>query len=356
MHGFLRLAYWQVFLCNKKEIDRKMKKVKSKIMNESAVNTVKGKITEVHKGRVKVLCEFGEVFARLKGTMLKNANDIVNVLVVGDEVMIIYNDSGDSLISQLSNRRSFFVRTDFSGHAAGYVKTMKQQVLAANFDVVFVLASLNQEFSLKRIERYLATALSSNAKVVIVLTKADLVDDTEPFVQRVRSEFPKIDCVAVSSKTKKGFETLESYVKEGQTIVFLGSSGVGKSSLVNVLANEDIMDVREIRKKDDRGRHTTSHRQLIVLKSGAMLIDTPGIRELGLWDVQDGLNEIFSDVEQYISQCRFSNCTHQSEPDCRVREVLSSRELSAERWKRYLSLQKENEWGKMKSPLAKRSS
>jgi ribosome biogenesis GTPase len=331
-----------------------MKKEKLKPLYDSALNLVKGKITEVQKGRVKVLCEFGEVYARLKGSMFKNAKDVGNVLVVGDEVMIQYNETGESLVSQLCERRSYFVRTDFSGHAAGYVKTMKQQVLAANFDVVFILASMNQEFSLKRIERYLATALSSMAKVVIVLTKADLVDDADSFVQRVSLEFPKIACVAVSSKTKRGFEILESYVKAGQTIVFLGSSGVGKSSLVNVLANEDIMDVREIRIKDDRGRHTTSHRQLIVLKSGAMLIDTPGIRELGLWDVQDGLSEIFSDVEQYISQCRFSDCAHQNEPGCRINEVLSRGELSIVRWKRYLSLQKENEWGKMKSPLAKK--
>lgn len=311
-------------------------------------------ITEVHKGKVKVLCEFGEISAKLKGTFYRNGSELEYAPVVGDEVQLLYYDSGDSLITEIRKRRSFFIRTDFSGHAAGYVKTMKQQVLAANFDVVFVLASLNQEFNLKRIERYLATALSSKAEVVIVLTKADLIEDSQSYVEQVRGEFPGIACFAISSMTGYGLDILEKYVQKGKIIVFLGSSGVGKSSLVNFLAKKNVMEVSDIREKDDRGRHTTSHRQLILLSNGAMIMDTPGIRELGLWDAKEGIEEIFSDIEAYIRMCRFSDCTHRSEPGCKIQENLQNGNLSAQRWKRYSTLQKENEWGKMKAPPVKK--
>lgn len=321
--------------------------------NESQ-HLTKAIITEVHKGKVKVLCEYGEVSAKLKGSFYRFKSELESVPVVGDDVWMLYNDTGDSLITEICKRRSFFVRTDFSGHAAGYVKTMKQQVLAANFDVVFVLASLNQEFNLKRIERYLASALSSRAEVVIILTKADLVDDSQLFVDKVQAEFPNIACYAVSSVTRYGMDCIEAYVQKGKIIVFLGSSGVGKSSLVNALANEAIMEVSEIREKDGRGRHTTSHRQLILLSNGAMIMDTPGIRELGLWDAKQGLEEVFSDIENYICLCRFSDCTHRSEPGCKIQENLLNGNLSAERWQRYVSLQKENEWGKLKSPPVKK--
>jgi ribosome biogenesis GTPase len=321
--------------------------------NESQHRT-KAIITEVHKGKVKVLCEYGEISAKLKGALFRNKSELECVPVVGDDVWLLYNDSGDSWITEICKRRSFFVRTDFSGHGAGYVKTMQQQVLAANFDVVFVLASLNQEFNLKRIERYLATALSSRAEVAILLTKADLVEDSRLFVDKVKAEFPNIACYAISTVTRYGVECLEAYVQKGKIIVFLGSSGVGKSSLVNALANETIMDVSEIREKDGRGRHTTTHRHLILLSNGAMVMDTPGIRELGLWDVRHGLEEIFSDIEDYSSQCRFSDCTHRSEPGCKIQENLLNGNLSAERWQRYVSLQKENEWGKLKSPPVKK--
>lgn len=315
---------------------------------------VKAIITEVSKGKVKALCEFGEVSAKLKGSFYRNGSLLDMVLVVGDNVWLHYNDCGDSMITEICERRSSFVRTDFSGHAAGYVKTMQSQVLAANFDVVFILASLNQEFNLKRIERYLATVLSSNAKAVIVLTKADLAEDFQKRVDLVRNEFPAIDCLAISSTTGFGLDNLDRYIQKGKVIVFLGSSGVGKSSLANRLAEDDIMAVSDIRMKDDRGRHTTSIRQLIMLRSGAMIMDTPGIRELGLYDADKGICEVFSDIEEYIRSCRFSDCTHRSEPGCKIQQMLNSKQLSLERWKRYLTLQKENEWGKKKSPPVKK--
>jgi ribosome biogenesis GTPase / thiamine phosphate phosphatase len=349
---FVDLHSGKFFYVKLKENEKMSKK--SQPLQSDLPLGIKAIITEVHKGKVKALCEYGEVSAKLKGAFYRNGSELEIVPVVGDDVWLRYNDSGDSLITDICVRKSYFVRTDFSGHAVGYVKTIKQQVLAANFDVVFILASLNQEFNLKRIERYLATALSSKAKVVIVLTKADLVENCQTFVELVRCEFPDIDCVAISSKTGVGLSDLEKYIQEGKIVVFLGSSGVGKSSLVNYLANDEIMAVSDIREKDDRGRHTTSSRQLIVLKNKAMIMDTPGIRELGLWDAKEGIREVFSDVEDYIRLCRFSDCTHRSEPGCKIQEMLNCGHLSQSRWRRYCSLQKENEWGKMKSPPVKR--
>lgn len=316
--------------------------------------SIKAIVSEVSRGKVKVLCQHGEISAKLKGAFYRNGSELSIVPVVGDEVWLQYNDSGVSLITEICERRSFFVRTDFSGHAVGYVKTVRQQVLAANFDVVFILASLNQEFNLKRIERYLTTALSSKAEAVIILTKSDLVEDSQIFVEQVRREFQNIACFAISSKTGFGLDALENYVKKGRIVVFLGSSGVGKSSLVNFLAQKSIMEVSEIREKDDRGRHTTTHRQLILLSNGAMVIDTPGIRELGLWDAKEGISEIFSDIEGLIRMCRFSDCTHGNEPGCMIQENLMNKKLSVERWQRYLILQKENEWGRKKSALVKK--
>ncbi|MBV1708406.1 MAG: ribosome small subunit-dependent GTPase A [Erysipelothrix sp.] len=316
--------------------------------------SIKAIVSEVSRGKVKVLCQHGEISAKLKGTFYRNGSELSIVPVVGDEVWLQYNDSGVSLITEICERRSFFVRTDFSGHAVGYVKTVKQQVLASNFDVVFILASLNQEFNLKRIERYLTTALSSKAEVVIVLTKSDLVEDSQMFVEQVRREFQNVACFAFSSKTGYGLDILENYVKKGRIVVFLGSSGVGKSSLVNFLAKKNIMEVSEIREKDDRGRHTTTHRQLILLSNGAMVIDTPGIRELGLWDAKEGISEVFYDIESLIRMCRFSDCTHGNEPGCMIQESLMNQKLSVERWQRYLILQKENEWGRKKSALVKK--
>lgn len=322
--------------------------------DDRSLNEIKAIVTEVHKGMFRVLCKHGEISAKLKGTFYQRNDVYDHVPVVGDDVWIIYNENGTSYITEIGERRSFFARTDFSGHAAGYVKTMKKQVLAANFDTVFILASMNKEFNLKRIERYLATALSSKAEAVILLTKSDLVDDAKGYIDLVAAQFGSIPCYAISSKTGYGFDALNKYLKKDEIIVFLGSSGVGKSSLVNRLVSNDIMSVSEIREKDSRGRHTTSHRQLIRLACGAMIMDTPGIRELGLWDADKGLEELFSDIEEWVRLCRFRDCTHQHEPGCVIRKKLSDGTLSEQRWQRYVSLRKENEWGKLKASPVKR--
>jgi ribosome biogenesis GTPase len=309
---------------------------------------IAARITAVHKERYELVCEHGETFGRLK-TSIYYGQGMEAFPTVGDFVLIHYNSSGDSMIVKTLPRKSKFERNDFSGHAAGYVKTVLSQVIAANFDYVFVMASLNKDFSLKRLERYLTLAWQSGAVPVVVLTKADLVEDAAPQVRAAERVAAGAGVYAVSAKTGFGLDALKDYLKPQKTIVFLGSSGVGKSSLVNALAGEEIMAVSEIREDDSRGRHTTTHRQLIMMTNGVMVIDTPGMRELGLWEAESGLSEVFRDVEQFFANCRFSDCKHQTEPGCAVRAALDSGELSPERWNSYINLRREAKFSEDKA-------
>jgi ribosome biogenesis GTPase len=231
-----------------------------------------------------------------------------------------------------------------SGHAAGYVKTVLEQVVAANFDYVFIVSSLNWDFNVNRIMRYLTQARQSGGQPVVILTKADLCPDFDTQMAEVRKIAPNVPIHAVSSHTGFGFDSLSEYLQPGRTLVFLGMSGVGKSSLLNALMSRKVMAVKAIREEDSRGRHTTTHRQLFMLPSGAMVIDTPGMRELGLFDAGEGISAVFADVEELFSQCRFSDCRHKTEPGCAVHAALKNGSLPRERWEQYNSQKKENKF------------
>ncbi len=311
------------------------------------------RIVEVQRHLYKVVCEHGEVSAKLKGTFYKK-NENNDFPVVGDFVQLQFNKTGYSLIESICNRISSFARTDFSGHAAGYVKTVKRQVLAANFDYVFIVSSMNHDFNISKITRYISVAFQSGAKAVVVLTKADICHDPELYISKVRDISRDVDIIAISAKTGYGLEKLNDYTQVGKTIVLLGSSGVGKSTLVNTITGEDVMSVNGIREGDSKGRHTTTHRQLIMLNSKGMIIDTPGIRELGMWDSEDGINDTFSDVIELISNCKFKNCSHNNEPGCAVKRAIEDEKISMERWDMYCKLVYENKWGISKVAYTKK--
>lgn len=303
-----------------------------------------GRITEEHREQYTVITERGEVPAVLKGAFYHNAEIREDFPCVGDFVLLQYNDSGSSLIARLLPRRSKFSRADFGGHAAGYVKTVLEQVVAANFDFVFIVSSLNKDFKVSRITRYLTQARQSGAQPVVILTKADLAPDTETPLTAVRNAAPGVSVHAVSSHTGFGLDDLCEYLHPCKTVVFLGMSGVGKSSLLNALMSREVMAVKTIREDDSRGRHTTTHRQLFMLPSGAMVIDTPGMRELGLFGAQEGISASFSDVEELFTHCRFSDCRHQTEPGCAVLSALADGSLPGEKWERYLSQKQESKF------------
>ena len=294
---------------------------------------IPARITAVHRERYEIVCEHGTSHARLKSAVYY-ATGAEPFPTAGDFVLIQYNDSGDSLIEKTLERKTFFSRRDPTPGRG-------EQAVAANFDFVFIMQSLNHDFNARRLERYVTLAWQSGAVPLIILTKADLVDEFDSQIREAESAAPGVAVIPVSARNGSGLDVLGEYLKPRKTAVFLGSSGVGKSSLVNALAGGDIMAVNEIREDDSRGRHTTTHRQLIMLPDGVMIIDTPGMRELGMWDVGAGLGEAFSDVGEYIGKCRFSDCRHEAEPGCAVRSALESGALSAERWQSYIRLKKE---------------
>lgn len=302
-------------------------------MPQGDVSGLPARVTAVHKGRYELVCEYGQTFGRLK-TSIYYANGGESFPTTGDFVLINYNQNGDSQIIKTLPRRSFFSRRDPTPGRG-------EQAVAANFDYVFIMQSLNFDFNLKRMERYITLAWQSGAMPVIILTKADLVDDFAGQIQAVEKIASGIPIYAISAVSGAGLDALADYLKPHKTIVFLGSSGVGKSSLVNALAGKEIMAVSEIRGDDSKGRHTTTYRQLIMLDDGVMIIDTPGMRELGMWDVSQGLGEAFGDVEQYFGKCKFKDCKHQTEPGCAVKAAIASGGLLPERWNSYLNLKRE---------------
>jgi len=306
---------------------------------------IPGRITELQRERYTVITEHGEVSATLKGSFYHTAQIREDLPSVGDFVLLQYNQTGISLIAQLLPRHTKFSRADFLGHGAGHVKTIYEQVVAVNFDYVFIVTSLNRDFRVNRIMRYLTQARATGGRPVIILTKADLVDDFSQQVNEIKEVAPDVPVHAISSHTGFGLDALDEYLKPGKTVVFLGMSGVGKSSLLNVLAGEDMMAVRETRKEDEsKGSHTTTHRQLFMLPSGAMVIDTPGMRELGLYDAEEGIKAVFSDVEELFTQCKFSNCRHETEPDCAVKAAIADGTLPEAQWERYLVQKRETKF------------
>jgi len=311
--------------------------------SENSGELLPGRITDCRREQYRVICECGELQAELKGSFYFGLREGEGMPVIGDFVVLLHNPSGPSLITTILPRRSKFSRSDFLGHDEAYAKNVREQIIAANFDYVFILSSLNHDLNPKRLSRYLTASWQSGAFPVLVLTKADLVDtglvDTDLGLNSITAGARKIagevPVIAVSSKTGFGIGELSPFLENGKTIVLLGSSGVGKSSLLNRLAGEELMEVKAIREDDSRGRHTTTHRQLFRLDSGALVIDTPGLRELGLWDSGEGMEHAFAGIEELLSQCRFSNCTHQNEPGCAVLTALEDGRLSIEQWKNY---------------------
>ena len=309
---------------------------------------IPARVTAQHKERYEIVCQYGITHARLKTK--EYFVDTQDFPTTGDFVMINYIENGDSQIIATLPRKSLFSRRE-----PGPVP--RDQAVAANFDYVFIMQSLNLDFNPKRLERYLTLSWQSGAVPVILLTKADLVEDYWDYLTQVERVAAGVNTHVVSAHTGFGLNRLGAYLQPGKTVVFLGSSGVGKSSLVNALAGEEIMAVSAIREDDSKGRHTTTHRQLIRLQSGVLIIDTPGMRELGMWDVSEGLSDAFSDVESNLGRCRFSDCSHDREPGCAIKAAIAAGELDIQRWESYRKLKEEavdkaemlrrkNEWSK----------
>jgi len=295
---------------------------------------VPGRVAVQHRGAWDVLTELGELRVDAAGRLRHDAATLAELPVVGDWVAIAprSDESGGTIHAVLPRRTKVSRKTAW--------QATEEQVLVANVDVIFLVTSVNEDLNPRRLERYLTLAWESGAQPVFVLTKADLVDEVGPAAAIVESISFGVPVVPVSSVTGQGVERVRGFLPAGVTGAFIGSSGVGKSTLVNSLAGEDLLETREIR-DDGRGRHTTVRRELIVLPGGGLIVDTPGMREIQLWDADEGLEEAFDDVTSLFAQCRFSDCRHDAEPDCAVRAALTDGTLAPDRWESYLNLERE---------------
>jgi ribosome biogenesis GTPase / thiamine phosphate phosphatase len=295
---------------------------------------VPGRVAVQHRGSYVVCAETGELSAEPSGK-LRHETPEGGLPVTGDWVVIRPHEDGSGAIVHAVLPR----RTAISRKAA-FLPT-EEQVLGANVDIVFLVSGLDGDLNLRRLERYLATVWNSGAEPVIVLTKPDLADDLESALLSVSSIAIGVPVHVANGLTGEGVDELRPYLAGNRTAALLGSSGVGKSTLINQLRGEDVQAVGDVRKGDRRGRHTTTTRELVRLPGGGLLLDTPGMRELQLWSVDEGFDTTFGDVEALTAQCRFNDCRHEREPGCAVRRALAEGSLDRDRYASYRKLQRE---------------
>ena len=292
------------------------------------------RVVAAQRERYRLLTPRGACDAQLSGRLRHEARE-GELPVVGDWVIAeLTEGEGSARIHACLPRTSSLARKR-AGRASA------PQLIAANLDWVLVVTSLNGDLNERRIERTLAMIWQGGAQPVVLLTKLDLCDDPASRIERVESVALGVPVHALSTWTCEGLDALDPYLRAGQTLALIGSSGVGKSTLANRLLGEERLATSEVRASDDRGRHTTTARELFVLPSGALLIDTPGMRELGLWEAGDGLDATFEDIEALASGCRFNDCTHQREPGCAIRAAIDAGSLEEARFRSYEKLQRE---------------
>jgi ribosome biogenesis GTPase len=307
------------------------KQVEEVINDEYAV----GRVILEHKHLYRVYSEYGELLADITGKLRHQALERQEFPAVGDWViMSVRAEEKKATIHSVLPRKS-----KFSRKIAG--TTTEEQIVASNIDTVFLVNALNHDFNLRRLERYLVMAWESGANPVIILSKSDLCDDLSETIREVESVALGVPIHAISAAQSEGIGELSCYLKEGLTVALLGSSGAGKSTLVNKLYGKEIQEVKEVRQGDDRGQHTTTFRELIILPGGGLVIDTPGMRELQLWDSEESLQDSFRDIEDIANLCHFNDCQHQSEPGCAVKQALDDGSLDSARYQNYRKLQRE---------------
>ncbi|WP_163100621.1 ribosome small subunit-dependent GTPase A [Peribacillus alkalitolerans] len=294
-----------------------------------------GRVALEHKHMYRILTEQGELLGEVSGKFRHESFEKSQFPAVGDWVVISARpDEKKATIHKVLPRFS-----KFSRNSAGLVT--EEQLVAANINTVFLVTGLNNDFNIRRIERYLVTAWDSGANPVVILSKCDLCDDIPAKIAEVESVAFGVPIYAISATNGIGMDQLDKYLSEGQTVALLGSSGAGKSTLCNTLLGQIKQQVKEVREGDDKGKHTTTHRELMLIPGGGILIDTPGMRELQLWEVDGGMSHGFSDIEDLAQQCLFNDCQHKNEPSCQVKLAIEEGVLDQKRYDNYVKFQKE---------------
>jgi len=301
------------------------------------------RITCQYKNGYDVLTESGEYKAELSGRFLHSATYRSDFPAVGDWTAVsVYPGEKRVIIHRLLPRQSVFSRkAASSGGMPESGGRTDEQILAANIDTVFLVVGLDGDYNMRRIERYLTATWDCGASPVMVLNKTDICDNLAERIDEISTIAIDVPICPVSAAENTGIDELREHVQGGMTVVFLGSSGVGKSTIINCLLGEDRLRTGEVRVYDSRGRHTTTHRELILLPDGGVVIDTPGMRELQLWGNEDGLKTTFDDIEMLAEQCRFRDCSHQGEPGCAIQEAIENGTLDKKRYKNYRKMQQE---------------
>ncbi|HEU5080507.1 MAG TPA: ribosome small subunit-dependent GTPase A [Opitutaceae bacterium] len=293
-------------------------------------------VCELRRNFYAVQLESGEVLGECGGKFFHHAKTPDQFPVVGDWVAVRLRPG-----EQRADIHAVVPRQNkFSRRAAGSEEI--EQIVAANIDTVFLVSGLDRNFNPKRVQRFLVAAKESGAEAVVLLNKSDLADDAEKARADIEALVPGVPVFITSAVTRKGLKAVAAtYARPGRTLAFIGSSGVGKSSLINALVRDEALPTGEVREKDSKGRHTTTRRELVATPSGALVIDTPGMRELQLWGVEEGLDDAFADIKKLALQCRFTNCTHTNEPGCAVRAAIEKGELPRGRFESYKKLKQE---------------
>jgi len=304
---------------------------------------IPARVTREEKKLYHLITETGECLAEVSGRFMHQADMKADYPTVGDWVAISSGDGdGRGIIHARLPRKSKFARKAIT--SGGMPETggrTDQQVMAANVDTVFLVSGLDLDFNLRRIERFISAAYDSGAMPVIILNKADICDEIETRIEEVEAVAFGIPIIAASATRGDGLDEVREYIAPGKTVVFLGSSGVGKSTIINGLLGEDVLKTKEVRDWDSRGRHTTTWKELIVLPQGGIVIDTPGIRRVQLWGDEDTLDRSFDDVAAIAAVCRFADCSHNGEPGCAIELALADGRLDKGRYRSYLKQRRE---------------
>lgn len=295
-----------------------------------------GRITAEHRERYIVLTEKGELEAEILGNLRFSASDRSGFPAVGDWVAISVFNEDDAIIHAIYPRQNILER-----QAVG--KFAEKQIIAANIDYALIIQAVDRDYNLNRLERYLAISNASHIEPVIVLSKIDLISQIEltSLVNKISKRIRNVQIIAISNISRDGLEVLIQLIQKGKTYCFLGSSGVGKSSLINNLAGSNLLRTDSISESTKKGRHVTSHREMVVLENGGILVDNPGMREIGLADTTDGLETTFNQIIELSKDCKYSDCRHLNENGCAVLEALDQGELERAAYENYLKMERE---------------
>ncbi|MCX5751762.1 MAG: ribosome small subunit-dependent GTPase A [Candidatus Saganbacteria bacterium] len=312
-------------------------------MKQSSPKHAIARVVAQYRGKYRVLCENNEFWAEVTGKIMYAAISQLDYPVVGDLVKILELGYDNAVIEEILPRRSLLKRK-----AAGKDGV---QPIAANVDIAFIVQAIDRDFNLNRFERYLILIKAGKIAPVIVLNKTDLISkaELEEKIAQVRERFPSIEIVTTSTSDSGGIENLHKVLKRESVYCFLGSSGVGKSSIINKLLGKELLKTKEISLSTKKGKHTTTHRELFTLSNGSMIIDNPGIREVGVADAGGAVDEVFGDILTLAAECKFSDCTHCHEAGCAVISAVESGQISKDQYANYIKLKKESDFYAMSS-------